>query len=114
MLFFLVLALVVAGGGGGAQEPSPRDLTFEYRAYGGDDQIDQVLEITNDGTTAVVPTLDITPLDKSGQPIPGVKVSSAYGSERGERVVPAYFTDIDLLHFEGERAGDVRDVRVRV
>jgi hypothetical protein len=118
MRLLVLLALLVVTGcansGAAPDAPEPGQLTFSYRAFGGDDEIDQVLEITNGGQAAVAPTLEITPLDRAGRPIPGVAVSSAYGSERGRRVVPAQFTDIDLLHFEGKRAGDVRDVRVRV
>ena len=29
-------------------------------------------------------------------------------------MLPPYYTELDVLKFEGERAGDVRDVRVKV
>ena len=90
------------------------DLSFTYTAFGGDEMMDQVLEITNDGPTAVTPKLEITPLDGSDQPIEGLKVTTAYGSERGEHVLPPYFTEYDVLKFEGERAGEVRNVQVEV
>ena len=41
-------------------------------------------------------------------------VTSAFGSDRGEQVIPPFFTDYDLLKFEGERANEVRDVRVEI
>ena len=44
-------------------------MSFKYTRDGGDDEYDQVLEITSDGFSAVVPKLDITPLDEAGQPI---------------------------------------------
>jgi hypothetical protein len=109
-----LLALTLALGGCTLMPTDESELSFKYHAFGGEHVMDQVLEITNDGAGAVVPTLDITPLDGHGQPIDGLTVTSAFGSERGSRVLPAYFTDIDVLKFEGERAGQVRDVRVRV
>ena len=46
-------------------------MSFKYTAYGGEDNYDQVLEITNDGFSGVTMDLDITPLDDAGQPIRG-------------------------------------------
>ena len=88
-------------------------MSFKYTAYGGDNY-DQVLEITSDGFSGVTMDLDITPLDEGGQPISGVTVTSAFGSYRGEQVIPPFFTDYDVLKFEGERASEVRDVRVEI
>jgi hypothetical protein len=111
----LALTSALAGCGAMAAAPTrPGDLSFEYTAIADEGNMDQVLQITNDGDSAVVPTLEITPLDKGGLPIEGLKVTSAFGSERGERVLPALYTDYDVLKFEGERATDVRDVRVTV
>ena len=39
-------------------------------------------------------------------------VTSAFGSDRGGQVIPPFFTDYDVLKFEGERAREVRDVSV--
>jgi hypothetical protein len=88
-----LLALAVALAGCSLLETTESELSFSYRPFGGDDEMDQVLEIVNDGPGAVVPTLEITPLDSASQPIPGLKVTTAYGSERGERVLPPYFAD---------------------
>ncbi len=89
------------------------EMSFKYTAYGGDNY-DQVLEITSDGFSGVAMDLDITPLDESGQPISGVTVTSAFGSYRGNQVIPPFFTDYDVLKFEGDRANEVRDVRVEI
>src|SRR4051794_32837328 len=89
-------------------------MSFKYTAFGGNDQIDQILDIHNDGLHAVAPVLKITPLDAYRQPIPGVTVTTAFGSDKGERVVASLFTDFDILHFEGERAGEVRHARVTI
>jgi hypothetical protein len=89
------------------------ELSFKYTAYGGDNY-DQVLEISSDGFSGVAMDLDITPLDASGAPISGLEVTSAFGSYRKGQVIPPFFTDYDVLKFEGERAGLVRDVRVKI
>src|SRR3954453_14819361 len=109
VLAFLVVALIVFG------FPTARDeVHFNYTAFGGNDRIDQILDIENDGLHAIRPTLKITPLDASGQEIPGLTVTTAFGSDRGQRVIASEFTDFDIVHFEGDRAGDVRDVRVEI
>jgi hypothetical protein len=106
----VVFALVFAGCTFPTEES---EMSFKYTAYGGDNY-DQVLEITSDGFSGVAMDLDITPLDESGQPISGVTVTSAFGSYRGNQVIPPFFTDYDVLKFEGERATKVRDVDVTV
>jgi len=106
----VVVALAIAVGG--CTFPTEEDeLSFKYTAYGGD-AYDQVLEITSDGFSGVAMDLDITPLDESGRPISGVTVTSAFGSYRKGQVIPPFFTDYDVLKFEGERAHEVRDVKV--
>jgi hypothetical protein len=105
------LALVFAG----CTFPTEEDeLSFKYAAYGGDENYDQVLEIGSDGFSGVLMDLDITPLDSTGDPIAGITVTSAFGSHRKGQVIPPFFTDYDLLKFEGERANEVRDVRVEI
>ena len=89
------------------------ELSFKYTPYGGDNY-DQVLEITSDGFSGVLMDLEITPLDEDGQTITGVTVTSAFGSYRKGQVIPPFFTDYDLLKFDGERANEVRDVRVEI
>jgi hypothetical protein len=109
VLAFLVAALIVFG------FPTTRDeVHFRYTAMAGEDQIDQVLDIRNDGRHAIRPTLKITPLDAFGQAMPDVTVTTAFGSDRGQQVIAAGFTDYDILHFDGDRAADVRDVRVEI
>jgi hypothetical protein len=109
VLTFLVVALIVFG------FPTTRDeVHFKYTPFGGNDRIDQILDIDNEGLHAIRPTLKITPLDASGREIPGLTVTTAFGSDRGQRVIASEFTDFDILHFEGDRASDVRDVRVEI
>jgi hypothetical protein len=58
--------------------------------------------------------LGITPLDASGEPIRGIRVRTAYGSDSGRVVVPPRTAVVDVLRFEGAGARDVEDVRVAV
>ena len=51
---------------------------------------------------------------RAGSRSSGVTVTSAFGSYRGGQVIPPFFTDYDLLKFEGDRANEVRDVRVEI
>jgi hypothetical protein len=95
--------------------PTSRDeVTFKYTAFGGKDQIDQVLEIHNDGLHAITTELQITPLDQFGAEVEGVTVKTAFGTEKREHVLPSLYTEGDFLKFEGDRAKDVRDVRVKI
>jgi hypothetical protein len=77
-------------------------------------QIEQTLWIENSGGRGLAPVLELTPLDASGEPIPGVTARTAFGSDRGEVVVPAYMEVLDVVRFEGRRKRDVEDVAVRV
>ncbi|MBB4763043.1 hypothetical protein [Actinoplanes digitatis] len=88
-------------------------LTFTYVSQPGDGMMDQLLLIDNDDATAVTPTLSFTALDGSGEPLPGVTVTTAYGSDRGGLVVPPG-GGYDVLIFGGQPAGEVADVRVTV
>jgi hypothetical protein len=102
-----------APGGGTGAGPS-EDLEFAFRSLGGDDQIDQTLTIENRGDASVAPRLEITPLDGDDKPIAGLKVATAYGSDRGTHVVPGKAEVLDILRFEGARKRDVEGVSVRV
>src|SRR4051812_36004539 len=64
------------------------DLEFTFRLRGGSEVIDQVLTIENGEKHAVAPTLRLTALDRSGAVLPKVNVFTAYGSDRGQVVVP--------------------------
>ena len=109
MLALLVVAAILFG------IPTSRDeVTFTYTAFGGEDTIDQVLEVHNDGLHAITTKLQITPLDEFGATLDGVTVKTAFGTEKGEHVLPSLYTEGDFLKFEGERAGEVRKVRVKI
>jgi hypothetical protein len=100
----------------GKAEDAPKavELSFGYEGDGGDGYIDQTLVITNAGAAAGAPTLDIVALDAQGEELPDVEVVTAFGSDAGAQVVPAYTEVIDVLKFKGAGADEVDDVRVSV
>jgi hypothetical protein len=88
-------------------------LSFRYTATSGTDDMDQLLEIDNGSGESLVPTLRFTPLDQNEQPVPGVTVTTVYGSDQGRLVVgPEGYAD--ALVFHGAKADEVADVRVDV
>lgn len=97
-------------------EPAPRgvELAFSYQADGGEGYIDQALTITNSGPAAGAPDLDLVALDDQGAALPEVEVVTAFGSDEGEQVVPAFTAVIEVLKFKGPGAADVADVEVGV
>ncbi|WP_156391694.1 MULTISPECIES: hypothetical protein [unclassified Nocardioides] len=90
------------------------DLSFQYDRMGRSGVIDQTLAIRNAGPSAVVLRLKVVPLDAHGREVSGLTTTSAYGTEIGNHVIPAAFTDIDVLAFHGPGFRDVADVRVQV
>lgn len=96
-------------------EPSAGDLTFSYKGFPAkNDYIDQVLHITNSFDQSVVPVLAFTALDAHGRVLPQVKVTTAYGSDRGNLVVPYGKASLDILRFSGTGEHQVANVRVTV
>jgi hypothetical protein len=103
--------LVIAFGHGSGRSQA---LRFTYHEHNAPGMMDQTLEITNAGSSAVVPTLEIVPVDSSGAVLAGIHVSTAYGSDAGRLLAPAQTTSIDVLAFTGGDASKVADVRVNV
>ncbi|MEU0315770.1 hypothetical protein [Nocardioides sp. NPDC006273] len=72
----------------------------------------QLVEISNDGGSAVVMDAEFIPLDSSGQPISGVEAVGNFGSERGQMVIwPG--DSVDVIRFSGADV-QVDDLRVIV
>lgn len=88
-------------------------LSFQYIADSGGDYIDQVVQIDNDGSDAVIPTLEFVALGKNGTPLPDVQVVSAFGSDKGNVVVPPGGA-WDIVEFVGAGRDDVADLKVTV
>ncbi|GIF21645.1 hypothetical protein BJ973_004911 [Actinoplanes tereljensis] len=91
-----------------------RRLTFTYHQHNGSGMMDQTLEIFNPALSAVVPTLEIVPVDSSGAVVAGVRVSTAYGSDKGRLLAPGRAYSLDVLAFAGDDVSRVADVRVTV
>jgi len=116
------LVLVVLLLSGCTDDPSVRPtpsrsadaaLEFVHLRDSGPQGIDDKLAIYNRDRYPVAPVLKFTALDDSGKAIPGVSVLTAFGSDRGQVVVPpgqAY----DLLQFYGTGYEKVVDVEVDV
>ncbi len=100
--------------GDGETSAGDVELAFAYQARAGRGLIDQTVSITNSGGAAAAPVLTYVPLDASGTELSGVRVVTAYGSDRGRVVAPALTEVVDVLRFEGARAAAVADVRVEV
>jgi hypothetical protein len=117
-LVLLLAAALTVGGCGSFDEPersaSAPDLRFEFELLAGENEIDQTMTIENPGDTSLAPVLEYTALDASGDPMPGITVRTAYGSDQGRLVVPADWAVLDVLRFEGPGAREVEDVDVRV
>ena len=61
-----------------------------------------------------MPVLELRALDADGNPIDGVEVSTAFGSDRGSLLVPAHSAVLDILRFRGRGVGRVADVEATV
>ena len=124
MLRKLVAALVVvllvtscAGASTTSRDESQAvadQLVFGYRADGGAGNMDQLLALGNDSDSHALPRLTLVALDKDGQALDGVKVSTLFGSDRGLVLVPAGGTAYDIVKFTGPGTNRVEDVRVTV
>ncbi|MEV0289738.1 MULTISPECIES: hypothetical protein [unclassified Kribbella] len=116
-LALIAVALGITGCSPAPERPmttKPDQLFFGYQRFGGPGRMDQVLTILNRGPSAVAPTLEITPLDSTGAPVPGITVRTAYGSDRGQVVVSWRGEGWDVLAFSGADVARVVDVRVKV
>jgi hypothetical protein len=102
------------GGSGHATSVIPASsLSFHFQRIAGTDMMNQQLSITNHSGQSVVPTLRFTPVDGAEQPVAGVTVTTAYGSDRGQVVVGSK-GGLDVLAFHGVDASEVVDVKVDV
>ncbi|WP_433288307.1 hypothetical protein [Micromonospora sp. CA-244673] len=103
--------LLLAGCGLIARPHLDATLRFEFAATTGAGYMNQLLTIYNDSTQMLAPTLQFTALDATRSPLPAVKVTTVYGSDQGNLVVPPG-GGVDVLIFTGEGAQFAEDVVV--
>ncbi|GAB3939605.1 hypothetical protein GCM10027614_22110 [Micromonospora vulcania] len=113
MVAGLLATLLLAGCGLIARPGPAAALRFQFAATTGDGYMNQVLTIFNDSTTVLAPTLEFTALDANRSALPSVKVTTVYGSDRGQVVVPPG-SGMDVLVFSGDSAQLAEDVAVSV
>ncbi len=102
MLFVLFLMSCSPGSTG------PVEISVDYQDIAEPGFMDQTVLIEHGSDRAVIPTMEYTPLDADGAVVPGVEVSTVYGSDRGQLVVGTA-GEIDILVFQGERSSEVVD-----
>jgi hypothetical protein len=108
-----LLAISIVACGSTHTDRVRADLRFQFTSIAPSGFIDQTLWIENSGPKGVAPTLEFTPVDAAGNPVDGVVVQTAFGSDKGALVVPPGARVLDILRFSGEHRDDVEDVRVR-
>ncbi|MFI7064653.1 hypothetical protein ACIBL3_26920 [Kribbella sp. NPDC050124] len=116
-LALLTIAVGITGCSRAPERPmttKPDQLFISYQRHGPSGYMDQVLTILNKGPSAAAPTLEITPLDSTGAPVPGITVRTAYGTDRGKVVVSSQGEGFDVLAFSGADVARLADVRVKV
>ena len=89
-------------------------LTFKYTRIGAPGFIDSTVAIGNSGQRAVAPTLSFEALDASGEVITDAGISTAFGSDVGNVVVPPGGGAIDVLAFAQAVVPRVQNVRVTI
>jgi len=119
-LGFFTLCLLIActsagpSKSGSSTEGSSGDLTFEYTSIAEIGFIDQALSIGNRSPSTLAPTLRLEALDRDGEVLKDVTVTTVFGSDYGKVVIPPGGT-IDILRFSPtSRIKDVADVAVSV
>ena len=119
----VLLVLLVGCGGSSDTDRSPRlaaggdpalarALSFHYDRIGRYGQMDQVLTISSSAPEPITLTAQLHALDSHGKRLPEVRVSSVFGTDRGEQVLMPG-DNADALVFSGPGAAEVRDVDVR-
>jgi hypothetical protein len=110
----LIVGCRPAEGGREDEDAAVRNsLTFTYHRQIGAGVIDQTLAISNAEPYSIVPVLAFTALDRHHHRLPGVRVRTVFGSDRGGLVV-SYGWGYDILRFSGPGEHQVYDVRVTV
>ncbi len=88
----------------------PVSVTFASRGTDGD--LDQTVRFRNGSETGLRPVLRFQPVDFYGRDLPHVEVGTVLGIDRGAVVAPPGRDAVDVLHFHGMGARNVRGVRI--
>lgn len=87
-------------------------LKVAYAPRGTDGALDQTVRVENTTEVGVRPVLTFTAVDFYGRELPNVEVGTVLGIDRGAVVVAPGQTAIDVLHFHGLGARNVRGVNI--
>ena len=78
------------------------------------DAPDQTITLRNDSEVGLRPVLRFVAVDPYGRELPNVEVGTVLGIDRGAVVAPPGASAVDVLHFHGMGARQVRHVQVQV
>lgn len=85
-----------------------------YAPRGTDGGLDQTITLHNRTETGLRATLRFTAIDVYGRQMPDIEVGTVLGMDRGAVVAPPGQSAVDVLHFHGMGARNVRGVEVVV
>jgi hypothetical protein len=107
----IVTALAIAGCGESAtpdRASDAPDLRFDFELESKPGFISQTLTIENPGDAALAPVLELTALDASGEPMPDVRVRTAFGSDEGRVVVPQDWAVFDAIRLTNPGDAEIK------
>ncbi len=109
----VVIMFASCGSSPGDPTPSARDISAVYVDVNARGRIDQTVTFRNRANVAVIPEVHYRALDAQGNAVPGIEVTTAFGSDRSLLVIPpsGYF---DVLRFAGDRVDEVVDVDIEI
>ncbi|MGJ9413060.1 hypothetical protein ACHAAC_10165 [Aeromicrobium sp. CF4.19] len=87
-------------------------LAVTYAPHGKDGALDQTVTLRNATEAGLRPVLQFSAVDFYGRPLPHVEIGTVLGMDRGAVVVPPGCEGVDVLHFHGMGARNVRGVNV--
>lgn len=87
-------------------------VRVSYSAIGKDGSLDQTVTLHNSTEVGLRPKLSFTPIDIYGRELPHVEVGTVLGIDRGALVAAPGQSAVDMLHFHGLGARNVRGVDI--
>ena len=89
-------------------------VRVSYSPIGKDGGLDQTVTLQNTTDVGLRPVLRFTAVDSYGREMPNVEVGTVLGIDRGAVVAPPGQNAVDVLHFHGMGARNVRGVNIAV